>query len=85
MYYFLHKYPGRTIVFANSIACVRRFHGLFSLLSLPVRARSCFSDILNIVFAAPSGLPAALVDAAATTIKESGQIQDNEELRLNLH
>ncbi|XP_031627076.1 ATP-dependent RNA helicase DDX24 isoform X2 [Contarinia nasturtii] len=32
LYYFLHKHPGRTIVFCNSIDCVRRLAKLFSIL-----------------------------------------------------
>lgn len=41
LYYFLQKHPGRTIVFCNSIDCVRRLHNLFSLLGcrpLPLHA-----------------------------------------------
>ncbi|SPQ98557.1 unnamed protein product (mitochondrion) [Plasmodiophora brassicae] len=36
VYYFLAKHAGRTIVFMNSIASVRRFHALFTLLQFPV-------------------------------------------------
>lgn len=32
LYYFLQKHPGRTIVFCNSIECVRRLAKLFTLL-----------------------------------------------------
>lgn len=32
LYYFLQKHPGRTIVFCNSIDCVRRLAKLFSIL-----------------------------------------------------
>lgn len=41
LYYFLQKHPGRTIVFCNSIDCVRRLANLFSLLGchpLPLHA-----------------------------------------------
>ncbi|XP_063863620.1 ATP-dependent RNA helicase DDX24-like [Scylla paramamosain] len=32
LYYFLKRYPGRTLVFCNSIDCVRRLQNLFTLL-----------------------------------------------------
>lgn len=32
LYYFLKQYPGRTLVFCNSIDCVRRLQNLFTLL-----------------------------------------------------
>ncbi|KDO34308.1 hypothetical protein SPRG_19122 [Saprolegnia parasitica CBS 223.65] len=38
LYYFLTQYPGRTIVFLNAIAGVRRVAGILSLLKLPVFA-----------------------------------------------
>lgn len=41
LYYFLQQHPGRTIVFCNSIDCVRRLANLFSLLGcqpLPLHA-----------------------------------------------
>ncbi|KAG2524601.1 hypothetical protein JM18_004095 [Phytophthora kernoviae] len=38
LYYFLTQYPGRTIVFLNSIHQVRRLTGLLNLLNLPVFA-----------------------------------------------
>eukprot|EP00041_Stephanoeca_diplocostata_P017713 m.362964 g.362964 ORF g.362964 m.362964 type:complete len:899 (+) comp20796_c0_seq1:178-2874(+) len=36
LYYFLTKYPGRTLVFANSISCIRRLLSIFKVLQLPV-------------------------------------------------
>nr|CCA20482.1 DEAD/DEAH box RNA helicase putative [Albugo laibachii Nc14] len=36
LYYFLEQYPGRTIVFLNSINHVRQLHSLLELLELPV-------------------------------------------------
>lgn len=33
LYYFLQRHPGRTIVFCNSIECVRRLHKLFAILN----------------------------------------------------
>jgi ATP-dependent RNA helicase DDX24/MAK5 len=36
MYYFLARYPGRTLVFVNSIDCIRRLVPLFAQLKLPV-------------------------------------------------
>ncbi|XP_014676760.1 PREDICTED: ATP-dependent RNA helicase DDX24-like [Priapulus caudatus] len=38
MYYFLLKYPGRTLVFANSISCIRRLAPIFTLLQRSVKA-----------------------------------------------
>lgn len=41
LYYFLQQHPGRTIVFCNSIDCVRRLSNLFNLLGccpLPLHA-----------------------------------------------
>jgi len=35
LYYFLHRYPGRTIVFTNSIDCLRRLSSLLTLLEFP--------------------------------------------------
>ena len=32
LYYILHRYPGRTLVFANSKDCVRRLMSVFALL-----------------------------------------------------
>ncbi|XP_017778177.1 PREDICTED: ATP-dependent RNA helicase DDX24 [Nicrophorus vespilloides] len=32
MYYFLKRHPGRTLVFCNSIGCVKRLHTLFEML-----------------------------------------------------
>uniref|UniRef100_A0A5S6R501 RNA helicase n=1 Tax=Trichuris muris TaxID=70415 RepID=A0A5S6R501_TRIMR len=34
VYYFLTKYPGRTLIFANSISCVRRLRSLLSKLNV---------------------------------------------------
>ncbi|CDW57157.1 ATP dependent RNA helicase DDX24 [Trichuris trichiura] len=34
VYYFLAKYPGRTLIFANSISCVRRLRSLLSKLNV---------------------------------------------------
>jgi len=42
LYYFLKNHPGRTVVFCNSIDCVRRLANLFSLLDvkpLPLHAQ----------------------------------------------
>jgi len=36
LYYFLLKYPGRTLVFVNSISCVRRLVPILALLKVPV-------------------------------------------------
>ena len=36
VYYFLSRYKGRTLIFCNTIASVRRLHGLFSVLEVPV-------------------------------------------------
>ncbi|XP_029453725.1 ATP-dependent RNA helicase DDX24 [Rhinatrema bivittatum] len=41
LYYFLLQYPGRTMVFANSIDCIKRLHGLLTILDcspLPLHA-----------------------------------------------
>ncbi|XP_075165605.1 ATP-dependent RNA helicase DDX24 [Haematobia irritans] len=41
LYYFVHRHPGRTIVFCNSIDCVKRLANLFGLLQcepLPLHA-----------------------------------------------
>lgn len=38
LYYFLQKHPGRTIVFCNSIDCVRRVTKLFTILNCEPRA-----------------------------------------------
>ncbi|KAK2167677.1 hypothetical protein LSH36_25g03069 [Paralvinella palmiformis] len=41
LYYFLYKYPGRTLVFANSKDCIRRLVSIFNLLGccpLPLHA-----------------------------------------------
>lgn len=38
LYYFLQKHPGRTIVFCNSIDCVRRVTKLFTILNCSPRA-----------------------------------------------
>lgn len=41
VYYFLQKHPGRTLIFCNSIGCVRRLANLLSLLGcrpLPLHA-----------------------------------------------
>ncbi|CAG0883927.1 unnamed protein product [Cyprideis torosa] len=41
LYYFLHKFPGRTLVFCNSIDCVRRLKNIFEFLQtdpLPLHA-----------------------------------------------
>eukprot|EP01004_Peranema_trichophorum_P000315 NODE_1034_length_2164_cov_19.221950_g884_i0.p1 GENE.NODE_1034_length_2164_cov_19.221950_g884_i0~~NODE_1034_length_2164_cov_19.221950_g884_i0.p1 ORF type:complete len:708 (+),score=137.65 NODE_1034_length_2164_cov_19.221950_g884_i0:51-2126(+) len=35
-YYFCVTHPGRTIIFVNSVACVRRLHSIFKILKLPV-------------------------------------------------
>ena len=34
LYYFLLAYPGRTVIFVNSVGCVHRLHSLFTLLNL---------------------------------------------------
>merc|ERR1712106_962741 len=42
LYYFLKSHPGRTVVFCNSIDCVRRLANLFSLVDtvpLPLHAQ----------------------------------------------
>ena len=33
LYYFLSRYPGRTLVFSNTVDCVRRLGSLFRLLN----------------------------------------------------
>lgn len=38
LYYFLQKHPGRTIVFCNSIDCVRRLNKLFTILQCEPKA-----------------------------------------------
>lgn len=41
LYYFLMQYPGRTMVFANSIDCIKRLHSLLTILDcvpLPLHA-----------------------------------------------
>lgn len=38
LYYFLQKHPGRTIVFSNSIDCVRRLSKLFAILECQPQA-----------------------------------------------
>jgi ATP-dependent RNA helicase DDX24/MAK5 len=38
LYYFLCRYPGRTIVFVNAISSIRRLSSLLSILKLPVLA-----------------------------------------------
>lgn len=38
LYYFLQRHPGRTIVFCNSIECVKRLNQLFGLLKCAPRA-----------------------------------------------
>lgn len=38
LYYFLQKHPGRTIVFSNSIECVRRLSKLFTILECQPQA-----------------------------------------------
>lgn len=38
LYYFIQKHPGRTIVFCNSIECVRRVTKLFTILNCEPRA-----------------------------------------------
>lgn len=38
LYYFLQKHPGRTIVFSNSIDCVRRLSKLFTILDCQPQA-----------------------------------------------
>jgi hypothetical protein len=37
-YYFVHKYPGRTLVFVNSIDQIRRLTACFKLLDVPILA-----------------------------------------------
>jgi ATP-dependent RNA helicase DDX24/MAK5 len=36
LYYFLCRYPGRTLVFVNSIDCIRRVLPLFKLLGINI-------------------------------------------------
>ncbi|XP_018335713.1 ATP-dependent RNA helicase DDX24 [Agrilus planipennis] len=36
IYYFLKKYPGRTLIFCNSIGCVKRLNSLLSVLQINV-------------------------------------------------
>lgn len=36
LYYIISKYVGRTLIFVNSISCLRRLIGIFSLLRLPL-------------------------------------------------
>jgi ATP-dependent RNA helicase DDX24/MAK5 len=38
LYYFLNKYPGRTLVFVNSIDCIRRLVAILSLCEVPILA-----------------------------------------------
>jgi ATP-dependent RNA helicase DDX24/MAK5 len=38
LYYFLWKYPGRTLIFVNSIDCIRRLVSILRLLQLNVWA-----------------------------------------------
>ncbi|XP_066883934.1 ATP-dependent RNA helicase DDX24 isoform X3 [Kogia breviceps] len=42
LYYFLMQYPGRTLVFANSISCIRRLSGLLKALDvMPLTLHAC--------------------------------------------
>lgn len=42
LYYFLMQYPGRTLVFANSIACIKRLSGLLKVLDImPLTLHAC--------------------------------------------
>ncbi len=34
LYYFLLRYPGRTVVFVNTIKCLQRLRGMLDLLQL---------------------------------------------------
>lgn len=36
LYYFLTRYPGRTIIFVNAITCLLRLISVFKLLKIPV-------------------------------------------------
>uniref|UniRef100_A0A8C2PK70 ATP-dependent RNA helicase n=1 Tax=Capra hircus TaxID=9925 RepID=A0A8C2PK70_CAPHI len=42
LYYFLMQYPGRTLVFANSISCIKRLSGLLKVLDImPLTLHAC--------------------------------------------
>ncbi|XP_014646000.1 PREDICTED: ATP-dependent RNA helicase DDX24 [Ceratotherium simum simum] len=42
LYYFLMQYPGRTLVFANSISCIKRLSGLLKVLDvMPLTLHAC--------------------------------------------
>ncbi|XP_006879266.1 PREDICTED: ATP-dependent RNA helicase DDX24 [Elephantulus edwardii] len=42
LYYFLLQYPGRTLVFANSISCIKRLSGLLKVLDImPLSLHAC--------------------------------------------
>lgn len=42
LYYFLMQYPGRSLVFANSISCIKRLSGLLKVLDImPLTLHAC--------------------------------------------